>query len=166
MTTTEMTELFSVMMLAWPNAEMFKGGLQKLAPTIKLWTQCLSDISFQRGQQVVIHLCKTSKYPPTISEFRDAAKYVEANMMQAAENAFCMLKGLRFVYGSLNQAYAALPPESLVHRAITAMGGPEKLVISCEPDVSIWNENGFIQAYLSVLGAQQLLKKPKMKELK
>lgn len=42
MTKKEMTELFGVMLLAWPNAEMFKGGVAKLGPTIELWTACLS----------------------------------------------------------------------------------------------------------------------------
>ena len=27
MTNKEMTEIFSVMLLAWPNAEVFKGGI-------------------------------------------------------------------------------------------------------------------------------------------
>lgn len=46
MTKKEMTELFSVMLLAWPNAEMFKGGVAKLGPTIELWTACLTDVDF------------------------------------------------------------------------------------------------------------------------
>ena len=53
-TTKEMTEIFSVMLLAWPNAEMFKGGVAKLGPTIELWTACLSDVDFWLGQQAVI----------------------------------------------------------------------------------------------------------------
>lgn len=50
MTRKEMTEIFSVMLLAWPNAEMFKGGVQKLGPTIELWTACLPDVDFWQGQ--------------------------------------------------------------------------------------------------------------------
>ena len=38
MTRKEMTEIFTVMSLAWPSAEMFKGGVERLGPTIKLWT--------------------------------------------------------------------------------------------------------------------------------
>ena len=70
MTNKEMSELFSVMMLAWPNAEMFKGGVAKLAPTIKLWTSCLPEIDFWTGQQALIKLCRVCKYPPTIAEFK------------------------------------------------------------------------------------------------
>ena len=58
MTRKEMTEIFSVMLLAWPNAEMFKGGVQKLGPTIELWTACLPDVDFWQGQQAVIKLCR------------------------------------------------------------------------------------------------------------
>ena len=70
MTNQEMTELFSVMLLAWPQAEMFKGGIAKLGPTIELWTACTRDIDFWTGQQAVVLLCKTSKFPPTIANKR------------------------------------------------------------------------------------------------
>lgn len=58
MTGKEMTELFAVMLLAWPNAETFKGGIAKLAPTIKLWVSCTTDVDFWTGQQAVIRLCQ------------------------------------------------------------------------------------------------------------
>lgn len=71
MTKKEMTEIFSVMLLAWPNAEMFKGGVAKLGPTIELWTDCLSDVDFWLGQQAVIRLCRECKFPPSIAEFKE-----------------------------------------------------------------------------------------------
>lgn len=37
MTHKEMSEIFAVMLLAYPNAEVFKGGIAKLGPTINLW---------------------------------------------------------------------------------------------------------------------------------
>ena len=80
MTNKEMTELFSVMLLAWPQAEMFKGGITKLGPTIELWTTCTRDIDFWTGQQAVVLLCKTSKFPPTIAEFRQQAEAVETKI--------------------------------------------------------------------------------------
>ena len=36
MTHKEMSEIFAVMLLAYPNAEVFKGGIAKLGPTINL----------------------------------------------------------------------------------------------------------------------------------
>ena len=77
MTKKEMTELFSVMLLAWPNAEMFKGGVAKLGPTIELWTACLTDVDFWLGQQAVIRLCRECKFPPSIAEFKEKADAVK-----------------------------------------------------------------------------------------
>ena len=58
MTGKEMTELFAIMLLAWPNAETFKGGIPKLAPTIKLWVSCTANVDFWTGQQAVVRLCQ------------------------------------------------------------------------------------------------------------
>ena len=57
MTRAEVTEIFAVLMMAYPNAEMFKAPDKdslkaKLAPTITLWTTCLRDIDF-RTQKVI-----------------------------------------------------------------------------------------------------------------
>ena len=59
MTRAEVTEIFAVLMMAYPNAEMFKAPDKdslkaKLAPTITLWTTCLRDIDFWAAQQAVI----------------------------------------------------------------------------------------------------------------
>lgn len=58
MTRAEVTEIFAVLMMAYPNAEMFKAPDKdslkaKLAPTITLWTTCLRDIDFWAAQQAV-----------------------------------------------------------------------------------------------------------------
>lgn len=46
MTHKEMSEIFAVMLLAYPNAEVFKGGIAKLGPTINLWvTACRRSTS-------------------------------------------------------------------------------------------------------------------------
>ncbi|MGN0444213.1 MAG: replicative helicase loader/inhibitor [Acutalibacteraceae bacterium] len=74
MTNKEMSEIFAIWMLAYPSAEMFKGGIQKLAPTVKLWTQCFKDLDFDTAQRAAIRLCKTSAFPPTIAEFEKAIK--------------------------------------------------------------------------------------------
>ena len=48
MTHKEMSEIFAVMLLAYPNAEVFKGGIAKLGPTINLWVTCLPEIEPKR----------------------------------------------------------------------------------------------------------------------
>ena len=78
MTQKEMTEIFGIMLLAYPNAETFKGGIQKLLPTINLWCACLPEVDFWIGQQAVIKLCRECKYPPTIAEFREKADAVKS----------------------------------------------------------------------------------------
>lgn len=68
MTKKEMTELFSVMLLAWPNAEMFKGGVAKLGPTIELWTACLSLACGLAGRSdCVLHHIKLYRVGPVFS---------------------------------------------------------------------------------------------------
>lgn len=84
MTNKEMTELFSVMMLAWPNAETLKGGITKLAPTIKLWTSCLSDIDFWTAQQALLRLCQKLKFVPTIADLRNEAATVRGEIESQA----------------------------------------------------------------------------------
>ena len=76
MTNKEMSEIFSVMMLAYPNAELFKGDAEKLVPTIKLWTQCFHDVPFELMQKAVHGLIMSSPYPPTISEMTQKIKNV------------------------------------------------------------------------------------------
>lgn len=80
MTGKEMSEIFAVMLLAYPNAEVFKGGLAKLKPTIDLWVTCLPDVDFWTGQQAVYKLVRECKYPPTIAEFKEKADKVRAEM--------------------------------------------------------------------------------------
>ena len=61
MTHKEMSEIFAVMLLAYPNAEVFKGGIAKLGPTINLWVTCLPEIDFWTGQQAVVKLVRECK---------------------------------------------------------------------------------------------------------
>ena len=81
MTQKEMTEIFGIMLLAYPNAEAFKGGIQKLVPTIQLWCSCLPDVDFWTGQQAVIKLCRECKFPPTIAEFKEKAEDIRSEII-------------------------------------------------------------------------------------
>lgn len=127
MTKKEMTELFSVMLLAWPNAEMFKGGMQKLGPTIELWTACTADVDFWTGQQAVIRLCKTNKFPPTIAEFLEQVGGVRTEIKSEISLAW---NGVKFGSRGLTPGewYATLRPGEKVKEVVDQMGGPEKLL--------------------------------------
>lgn len=97
MTRAEVTEIFAVLMMAYPNAEMFKAPDKdslkaKLAPTITLWTTCLRDIDFWAAQQAVIRVCQTCKFPPTIAEMRAAAEAVLHEVRSEISNAYLMAR--------------------------------------------------------------------------
>ena len=127
MTNKEMSELFAVMMLAWPNAEMFKGGTAKLAPTIKLWTSCLPEIDFWTGQQVLIKLCRVCKFPPTIAEFKEQAEVLNKEIDSAVNDMMWELRSASMMHGSLDAWYASLPEGSIKKAVVARMGGPQGL---------------------------------------
>ncbi|MGN1117428.1 MAG: replicative helicase loader/inhibitor [Acutalibacteraceae bacterium] len=91
MTNKEMSEIFAVWMLAYPNAEMFKGGIEKLEPTIKLWTKCFKNLDFETAQRAAIHLCKTSAFPPTIAEYETVVKSLYAQSMISSSTMWAKL---------------------------------------------------------------------------
>lgn len=120
MTNKEMTEIFSVMLLAWPNAEVFKGGIAKLGPTIKLWTQCAADVDAWTGQRAAIQLCKTCKYPPTIAEF--------LNQVGEVRTAVRSLTGAVLNEIHISRALKEpLHPKSLAYAVVQQAGGMNAL---------------------------------------
>lgn len=74
MTKTEVTELFSIMMLAWPQARMFQP--ETLRQTVELWAASTQDIDFETAKRAALTLCQRLKFPPSIAEFREAAEAV------------------------------------------------------------------------------------------
>lgn len=154
MTNKEMTELFALMLLAWPNAETFKGGITKLAPTIKLWTSCTTDVDFWTGQQAVIRLCQKCKFPPTIAEFREQVGKVDKDVQALISRTVNEIRSADCMFGSTDALYGALPPESFTRKVIDAMGGPNTLVRSFERGGKInfmWNLSGIENACRSVV---------------
>ncbi len=124
MTKKEMTEIFGVMMLAWPNAEMFKGGVQKLGPTVELWAKCLRDIEYWIGQQATFQLCQTCKFPPTIAEFLECSRAVISTYKTQIDNQTSMFRMMSDLNGR-EAAYRSLGAGSIVKEAIDRMGGLE-----------------------------------------
>ena len=144
MTKKEMTEIFSVMLLAWPNAEMFKGGVAKLGPTIELWTACLSDVDFWLGQQAVIRLCRECKFPPSIAEFKEKADNVQQEIRSRIDLEWNDIKFSRLLDKSPQEWYQRLPPNSDVKAVIDALGGMEKFATKGEGG---WNYYEFRDMY-------------------
>ncbi len=154
MTNREMTEIFSAMLLAWPNAEVFKGGVERLAPTIKLWTNCTADIDFWTGQQAVYRLCRSCKFPPTIAEFREQADRVNAEMRAIAGQTVWELRGADSLYGSVEAFYEKLPKGAFTREVIDALGGPGALLVTVGhggEKLTMWNVSGMEAACRAVV---------------
>lgn len=155
MTNKEMTELFAVMLLAWPNAETFKGGIAKLAPTIKLWTSCTTDVDFWTGQQAVIRLCQKCKFPPTIAEFREQVESVNRDIKALCDRTFQDIRHADVMYGSLDAFYKGLPDNSLTRMTIDVMGGLGALTSISKDcggrEYSMWNWRGIEDACESII---------------
>ena len=157
MTLKQTSEIFAAMLLAWPSAEIFKGGLEKLEPTIQLWATCLADVDWWTAQRAVIKLCQENRYPPTIADFREKASTVRAEV-QAKVNVAAREAELGTRELSPETYYRQLPDTSLTRAAIDLMGGPEKLNTVCmlgDRQAPIWNHRGFREAYERVLRQAQ-----------
>lgn len=167
MTKKEMTEIFSVMLLAWPNAEMFKGGVAKLGPTIELWAACLSDVDFWTAQQAVIRLCRVCKFPPSIAEFKEQADTVNQDVQSRINLAWNEVKWSPVLDKSPEEWYQGLPPGSDIKAVVDALGGPKGLI---SEDGKRWNYYEFRDMYEKLIrkevpGAVARLTSGKKKEL-
>lgn len=132
MTKTEMTELFAVMSLAWPQAEMFRNGVGKLGPTIALWTACLEEVDYWTAQKALVKLCRSCKFPPTIAELKEKCDEVNHEVKAEIRGAWDNLRLYsRFGEKSLVDVYHELKPGDRSKAVIDAMGGPDKLYITC-----------------------------------
>ena len=125
MTRAEMTEIFSVFMLAWPNAETFRASSKeelaaKLGPTITLWTACLRDVDYWTAQKATVKLCQSCKYPPSIAEMREAADAVRLETAGEIEAAYRTARNICLLYGR-ERGYSLMPDRA--RKVIDAMGG-------------------------------------------
>lgn len=161
MTNKEMAELFAVMLLAWPNAETFKGGIAKLAPTIKLWTSCTTDVDFWTGQQAVIRLCQKCKFPPTIAEFREQVDSINSDIKSLTSRTYNNIRGAAAMYGSIAAFYAMLPPGNFTRTVIDTVGGIEALTHTWTDnsgkECSMWNLREIENACQLVIRGQPAL---------
>lgn len=129
MTKKEMSEIFGILLLAYPNAEVFKGGLQKLDPTISLWCACLPDVEFWIGKQAAIKLCRECKFPPTIAEFLDKANTVKAEVQARIDGEWELLRsGMKIAGLSAEEALARAG--NLTKAAVAVMGGADHLMVT------------------------------------
>lgn len=128
MTRTEMTNIFAVLMLAFPRADMFKGGLAQMGPTIELWTACTGDVDYWLGQQAVIRVCRECKFPPTIAEFREAATAIRDEIAAKAQMVFQAIRTAASFAKSPEELYTSALIGREGRAVIDAVGGPERIM--------------------------------------
>lgn len=167
MTNKEMSELFSVMMLAYPRAEMFRGGVGTLKPTIELWAACLPDVDFWTGQQAIRRICRESKFPPTIAEFRAAAEDVHRDIDSTIGRYINDIRTADVIEG-VEAYYASLPEGSPIKATIDRMGGTAALSTTYTHNgrkCSKWNWPEFAAAYKSLIRSGNAIEGQKAKAL-
>lgn len=146
MTPKEMTEIFAVMKLAYPNAKMFAGGKEILKPTVELWTSALADVDYWTGQQALLRMCRESEFP-SIAAFKTQADGVKADVEHLVFEATSHIRTWSHFMGEAKM-YQDLPPGNPIRLAIDAIGGVEKLT---DPENKMWRFDEFKTAYITIL---------------
>lgn len=136
----EMSELFALMMLAWPNAPMFQP--KQMEATVRLWTVCLPDMEFLTGQAAVIQLCRTRKFPPSIAEMGETEEGIRKGIEDEIHNAVLSLRNGRRYFSNTR-------PDR-IEKAIARMGGEGRLWIPINEREAMFNIEEFRDAYLQV----------------
>lgn len=139
----EMSELFALMMLAWPNAPMFQPKQPKqMEATVRLWTVCLPDMEFLTGQAAVIQLCRTCKFPPSIAEMGRTEEEIRKGIEDEIHNAVLSLRnGGRY--------FSNTRPDRIT-KAVSRIGGEERLWIPINEREARFSIEEFRDAYLQV----------------
>lgn len=164
MTKKEMTEIFSVMMLAWPGHKMFEKAT--LQATIELWTACLADVDFWLAQQAAYRLCRECKFPPSIADFKEKSDSAKHDVKAEIDNAFYQLKMINDLYGE-DHLYEKL--EGRLRAVVDAMGGVQSLTIASEYKGKTeyrWNYEGFERTYESMIRGQSALPQMQQKQIR
>lgn len=150
----EMTKIFSLMMLNYPKAEMFKGGIEKLKPTIELWTACLPDVDFWTGQQALAKVFRENPFPPTIAEFKAQADNVHKEIKSTVNDYIQSIRTADMMFDSLDEFYRNLPKGDRLRMTIDMMGGVDNLTVTHEHNGQIscmWNWSEFERCYEKLL---------------
>lgn len=139
MTRGEMLKVFALMKLAWPKAPMLCPD--KLKETVSLWTFCLPEVDFLTGIMATVQLCRTSHYPPSIAQMREAAEECLENLDREIDDAILSMRNEHY-FGHVNR--------DRMERAVALMGGEERLLIPVDENFSRYDIEGFREAYLKV----------------
>jgi hypothetical protein len=81
MTKVQAAQIYRLMAAAWPNARVTEA-------TPEVFAMGLSDIDFELGRRAVERLIMTSKWMPSIAEFRDVCVSLQSGTRRAAGDAW------------------------------------------------------------------------------
>lgn len=156
MTALEISEIFTIWALNWPNAEMFQGGVKMLDFRCKIFAEQLADVDYWDGLLGAARSLKTRKYAPNIAEFSEditeAKRQVKNEIDSAYLNARNSIVFFQDAGESVEQILSRLPERT--QTVIRVMGGIE---VFCPPDRPYFNMEGFERTYEMLLRKRNML---------
>lgn len=150
MTKAEMTKLFAAMSLVYRHDKMFSAGIEALKPTIEIWTATLPELSYALGQQALIRVFRTCKYPPTPAELGEAADEILSEFRRQCTQLKNDIQFHTEFFGSVEEYYASLPNGHMTRCVIDRIGGPGRLYENLEKGGQIWNWIAFEAAHKEI----------------
>lgn len=91
------SEAFAIMRAAWPSAEIFRQDKQGQAQSITLWARMAAEIPNEIGKATVLELVASRKFPPSISEFLEAARAKMPRPELEAHDGPTLEEGMRMI---------------------------------------------------------------------
>ena len=164
MTPKEISEIFTIWALNWPNAELYQGGEEMLDLRCKIFAEHLSDVEYWDGLQGAAYSLKTRKFAPNIAEFREDIDTAHRMIMGEINDGYSALRSGCLIAKSLGES-----PDDFIKRlpkrtqtVLRVMGGLEAFD---PPDSPTFNYDGFKNTYMTLLRKRNALTGDRYKEL-
>lgn len=91
MTRDETKKLFALMIMAYPP----QLRIENTEHTITLWFKLLEDINYKDAERGMINIIKTSKYPPSIADVRNASEGAKIEKLFMTESQLAIEAALQ-----------------------------------------------------------------------
>jgi len=147
MTKKELSEIFSLWSLNWPNAELFQGGKEMLNARITLYANRLQDVGYWFGRKGALVSIDTRRFPPTIAEYRADIETGRKELLEMADFRFNLLRNEipNGKESDLQAAYGRLLP--CVREVVDSMGGMEQIFCA---DMPFLDQHKFQEAFAAL----------------
>ena len=162
MTAKEISEIFTIWALNWPNAEMFQGGVKMLDFRCRIFATQLSDVDYWDGLLGAARSLRVRKYAPNIAEFSEDIAEAKRQMKNEIDSAYLSARNsIVFFHDageSVEQIVSRLPERT--QTVIRVMGGIDAFL---PPDGQYFNMDGFTRTYEMLLRKRNMLTGEKFK---